>query len=168
LACAREYQKITYEYPLAAARAFATLPASNTGFKFVYVSGEGATTSPGLLTPHFGLIKGRAEAALLSLSKDPQFHNLRPFSLRPAGIDVTFHPEVHEWMPKKEGMEKLVNSTLLPILRHTWSGMISPTEDLARVLTALASGDGAPLEGTGLEGDGRIISNVGMRRLAGI
>ena len=76
----REYQKITYDYPLAAARAFTALPESGVPFKFVYVSGEGATTSPGIFTPHFGLVKGRVETALFVLSKDTQFHNLRPFS----------------------------------------------------------------------------------------
>jgi hypothetical protein len=88
--------------------------------------------------------------------------------LRPAGIDTAFHSEIHDWMPKRKGMEKLVDSRLLPILRYTWGGMISPTKDLARVLTELASGDGAPLEGKGVEGEGRTINNVGMRRLAGI
>ncbi|OBT42491.1 hypothetical protein VE00_07924 [Pseudogymnoascus sp. WSF 3629] len=163
-----EYQKITYDYPLAAARAFATLPEPGIPFKFVYVSGEGATTSPGIFTAHFGLIKGRAEAALLALSKDPQFRNLRPFSLRPAGIDTAFHPEIRDWIPQRNGMEMLVQTGLLPILRYTWGGMISPTRDLARILTELASSDGAALEGKGIEGEGRIINNVGMRRLAGI
>ena len=161
----REYQKITYDYPLAAARAFTTLPESGIPFNFVYVSGEGATTSPGILTPHFGLIKGRAEAALLTLSKDPQFHNLRPFSLRPAGIDTTFHPEIHDWIPKRKGIEKLVQSVLFPILRYTLGGMMSPSKDLATVLTELASSDGAALEGKGIEGEGRTIN---MRRLARI
>jgi hypothetical protein len=46
--------------------------------------------------------------------------------------------------------------------------MISPTKDLARVLTELAMGDGAPLQGKGVDGEGRTIANVGMRRLAGL
>lgn len=163
----REYQKITYDYPLAAARAF-TIPDSANPFKFVYVSGEGATTSPGIFTAHFGVIKGRTEAALLALSKDPQFKNLRPFSLRPGGVDPANHPEIHGWIPEKTGIVKVMDGTLLPVLRNTWAGLISPTKDLARVLTDLASGNGAALEGRGIEGEGRTITNVGMRRLAGI
>lgn len=65
-------------------------------------------------------------------------------------------------------MEKLVDSGLLPILRYTWGSMISPTKDLASVLTGLASSDGAALEGKGVEGEGRTINNIGMRRLAAI
>ena len=61
-------------------------------FKFVYVSGEGATTSPGIFTAHFGLIKGRTEAALLTLSKDSSYANLRVFSLRPGGVDPYVPP----------------------------------------------------------------------------
>jgi hypothetical protein len=56
----------------------------------------------------------------------------------------------------------------LPPLRAVAKGMISPTKDLSRVLTDLAMGNGEPLEGKGIDGEGRTISNVGMRRLAGI
>jgi hypothetical protein len=38
----KEYEKITVDFPLAAAKAFATL---SNRFKFVYVSGEGVSTS---------------------------------------------------------------------------------------------------------------------------
>lgn len=164
----REYQKVTYDYPLAAARAFTTIPELPGPFKFVYVSGEGATTSPAMFTAYFGRIKGCAEAALLTLSKEPQCKNLRPFSLRPGGVDPTFHAEIHAWISERKGLQKLLERTLLPALRHTYTGMVSPSKDLARVLTRLASGDGAPLEGKGISGEGRTINNVGMRRLAGI
>lgn len=164
----REYQKITYDYPLAAAKAFTSLTDPPKPFKFVYVSGEGATTTPGIFTAHFGLIKGRAEAALLALSKEKGFSNLKPYSLRPGGVDATYHPEIHNWIPEKKGMLKVVDTVLMPAIRVAGKGMISPTKDLARVLTDLASGDGEPLEGRGVDGEGRTISNMGMRRLAGI
>jgi hypothetical protein len=164
----REYQKITFDYPLAAAKAFTTLSDPPKPFKFVYVSGEGATTSPGIFTAHFGLIKGRTEAALLALSKEPTYANLRPFSLRPGGVDPTFHLEVHAWIPPRKGLLKLADKTLLPVLRGMGPSMLSPTKDLSRVLTDLAMGNGEPLEGKGVEGEGRTVSNVGIRRLAGI
>lgn len=164
----REYQKITYDYPLAAAKAFTSLPDPPKPFKFVYVSGEGATTSPGIFTAHFGLIKGRTEAALLALSKESSYANLRPYSLRPGGVDPTFHPEVHNWIPQRKGLQKLAEKALLPVLRGLGPGMLSPTKDLSRVLTDLAMGSGEPLEGNGVEGEGRTISNARMRRLAGI
>lgn len=162
-----EYQKITYDYPLVAARAFTTLPDPPKPFKFIYVSGEGATTSPGLFTAYFGLIKGRTEAALLALSKDSAYSNLKPFSLRPGGVDPTFHKEIHPWVPQRSGLLK-ASEVLLPVFRTVISGMISPTRELGKVLTELAMGDGEPLAGNGVEGEGRTITNVGMRRLAGI
>jgi hypothetical protein len=164
----REYQNITYDWPLAAARAFTRIPGHPTPFKFVYISGEGATTSPGTFTQHFGVIKGRAEAALLALAKDPECKNLRPYSLRPGGVDATHHPEIHEFMPQRGGFQKAMEGSLLGALRLVMKSMISPTKELGRVATDIASGDGEPFQGKGLEDEGRILNNVAIRRLAGI
>ena len=121
-----------------------------------------------MFTPHFGFIKGRMEAALLALSKESSYANLRPYSLRPGGVDTAYHPEVLQWRPGRQGLTKLTEKGLLPILRVAMPGMVSPTKELSKVLTDLAMGSGEPLEGKGVEGEGRTISNVGMRRLAGI
>jgi hypothetical protein len=161
----RKYTEITYDYPLAAAQAFSTLAAP---FKFVYVSGEGATTSPGLMTPMFGRIKGRAEAALLALPMDKHYAGLKPYALRPGGVDPKFHPEIHPWIPQAIGLSRRAADVVLPLLRVTYKGMVSPTRELATVLTSLAMGDGEPLpQGKGVI-DGRTVDNKGMRRLAGI
>lgn len=156
-----DYIKITYDYPLAAAKAFSTL-SPDSPFTFVYVSGEGTTTTPGMFTPFFGKIKGQAEAALLALHKSNP--NFRPYSLRPAGIDFVAHPEIHPFMPK----QPMAYSMLLPVMRKTWSNMVSPTRDLGKVLTELALSQGDKLEGKGIEGEGRTIANIGFRRIAGI
>ena len=165
----REYEKITIDYPLSFARAI-TKDHAPKPFNFVYVSGEGATTTPGHLTAFFGIIKGRAEAALLDLSKEKEYANLRPFSLRPAGVDPTLHKEVHDFLPQRKGIMRFVSmqGVLGSVIRGVAPSMVSPTKDLARVLTDLAMGDGAKLEGKGVDGEGRTISNVGMRRLAGL
>ena len=161
---AREYIKITYDYPLAAARAFTTL---SSPFKFVYVSGEGATTTPGMLTPLFGVTKGRAEASLLQISKENP--RICPYSLRPGMVDPIHHPEIHGFIPKqKSAVKRAALTTLGPAIRWGIKGMVSPTRDLGRVLTDLAAGDGGPLVGEGIEGDGRTVTNKGFRRLAGI
>ncbi|TAQ83644.1 hypothetical protein B7494_g8031 [Chlorociboria aeruginascens] len=160
-----EYEKITYEYPLAAAQAFTALSAPKP-FKFVYVSGEGATPNPGYLTAHFGVVKGRAEAALLELGK--QKDNLKVFSVRPAGVDPSAHEEIWGFLPNKTGMAGMAEKVLLPVLRKTMPGMISPTKELARVLTDLAMGDGEALKGVGIEGEGRTVRNAGLRRIAGL
>jgi hypothetical protein len=150
---------------MAAARALSTL---SSPFKFVYVSGEGATTTPGFTTAQFGVVKGRTEAALLALSKEPEYLGFKPYSLRPGGVDASQHKEIHEFVPKKKGMAKIAEAALMPAITRLYSSLHSPTKDLGRVLTELAMGDGTPLEGTGVLGEGRTISNVGMRRLAGL
>ncbi|RDW72802.1 hypothetical protein BP6252_06709 [Coleophoma cylindrospora] len=163
-----EYVKITHDYPLAAARAFTSLPDPPKPFKFVYVSGEGATTSPGMFTQYFGRIKGRAEAALLALSKDSSYTNLRVFSVRPGGVDPTSHPEILSYIPQRQGALKVADKVLLPILHVVGPGILTPTKDLGRVLTDLAMGNGEALDGKGVEDEGRTLSNAGLRRLAGL
>lgn len=163
-----EYRKIQYEWPLAAAKAFATL-SSPQPFKFVYVSGEGATTKPGLFSVEYGIEKGKSEAALLALSKDPAYANLKPFSPRLGVVDYTAHPEIHDFVPKKwkQGMMAVLGTKIvLPALRPTWKGMVSPTRELGKVLTDLAMGDGEPLIGEGYEGEGRTIPNSVLRKHA--
>ncbi len=130
------------------------------------ITGEGATTKPGMLTPMFGKVKGEAEAALIELSKTTP--SLKPFSLRPGGVDPAFQPEIHPFIPKLPPWKQRIYGVLAPIVRGVYSNGISPTKDLGRVLTELAMGDGKPLEGKGISGEGRTIANIGMRRLAGL
>ena len=129
--------------------------------------GEGATTEPGMFTPMFGKVKGEAEKALLELSKTTP--SLKPYSLRPGGVDPTYHPEIQPFIPRKRSfMFKTAQVILMPVLRATATNMVSPTKELGQVLVNLAMGDGMPLQGKGVLGEGRTISNVGMRRLAGL
>ena len=155
--------KITYDYPLAAAKAFSSL---SSPFKFVYTSGEGTTTTPSYLTPYFGVIKGRAEAALLELHKaDP---NLLPFSVRPGFVDPSSHPEIHPFLPQDKPFVQKLGYALGPVIRTFLQGSVSPTADLGRVMVELAMGNGEKLEGKGIEAEGRTVSNKGFRRLAGL
>lgn len=158
---------ITHTYPLSFARALSQ-SISSKPVNFVYVSGEGATTTPSFLTSRFGVVKGKAESDLLALSKDPSFSNLRPYSVRPAGVDKSNNPEIENFAPKKTGIEGILVSTLLPVLQATMPSMLSPTKDLGRFLTELASGDGSPKEGAGVDGEGRTINNAAFRRFAGL
>ena len=160
-----DYIKITKTYTLEAAKAFSGL---SENFKFVYVSGEGATLTPGLFTPLFGRVKGETEAALLEMGKS--IPSLKVLSVRPGGVYPYAQPEVLKAIAAKRTSIrfKVVDRVILPILRACYANMVSPTKDLGRVLTDLAMGNGEPLEGKGVEGQGRIVTNVGMRRLAGI
>ena len=129
--------------------------------------GEGATTKPGIFTPMFGKVKGEAEAALLELSK--AIPSLRVLSARPAGVDPDLQPEIQPFIPKPQGfVYKVIAPALRPVMRKAWTDMVSPTKELGQVLVDLAMGDGNSLEGKGISGEGRTISNVALRRIAGI
>ncbi|KAF4624875.1 hypothetical protein G7Y89_g13295 [Cudoniella acicularis] len=132
------------------------------------ISTSTTTTTPSRFTSLFGIVKGRTEADLLSLSKDPSFKNLRPFSVRPGGVDASEHKEIHGFYKERTGLMKVVEATVMPLLRRVGRGMVSPTRELGAFLTGLAMGDGKPLEGRGVEGEGRTVANVGFRRLAGV
>ncbi|KAF9889743.1 hypothetical protein FE257_007049 [Aspergillus nanangensis] len=163
----REYVKITLDYPLAAAEAFSTLSDS---FNFVYVSGEGATQSPGRFTPIFGRVKGECETSLIALAK--RYPSLKPYSVRPGYVDPQNDPNVLKHIlqrPDQQVMlKKTVRGVLAPVFRAAYAKGVSPTEHLGRFLTGLATGDGKPMEGEGVSGGGWILSNVAFRRLAGL
>jgi len=155
-----EYMKITYDYTIAAAKAFSTL---SNPFKFVYVSGEGADPTERSFTL-FGKIKGRTEKDLYALSTSTP--SLRAFAVRPAMID----PEgEHLKLTPRTGLEIFFQTALSPVFRYVGKSFVIGTRPLARVLTGLAMGDGAAVPGgTGVEADGRTLRNTAVRRLAGL
>ena len=111
-------------------------------------------------------MKGRAEVALLKLHEDkPDF---RPFSVRPAMVDPSAHPEIRPFIPKLPIWKSTISAGLVPVLNNVWKNGVSPTADLGRYLTELAMGDGEILKGDGIEDDGRTVNNRAFRRLAGI
>lgn len=83
-------------------------------------------------------------------------------------MDASQHKEIHGYVPKFTAFEKVMSLTLLPAVKVAAPSMFSPTKELGRVLTELAMGDGEPLSGAGVEGEGRTVTNAGMRRLAGL
>ncbi|PGH16310.1 hypothetical protein AJ79_01852 [Helicocarpus griseus UAMH5409] len=157
-----DYITITKDYPLSAAKAFSNL-ADN--FKFVYISGTGATTKPSMFTQLFSVVKGECEQALLDMFKqNPAF---KPYSMRPAFIDTVSDPAVravtaHRQVP----LAHRVAGTLGPLFRTLTPGLVSPTQDIGRVAIALAMGDGRRLEGSGIADEGRILENLAIRRIA--
>ena len=172
---AKTYIKITKDYPIAAAKAFSAL--TDEKLKFVYVSGEGATYTPGRFTQIFARVKGEAELALVDLSKQtPYSKTLRVYNARPGGVDGTSQPEV--WRPvwaKYGAFKRFYMSILLPPMRMFYKNMMSPTPQLGQALVELAMGDGEKLEGRGVEdvgkgveGEGRLVRNIGLRRMGGL
>jgi len=158
-----KYEEITVTYPLAAAKAFQTL---SDPFKFIYVSGAGATTTPSFLTPLFGRIKGIAENALLALHTSNS--SFLPISVRAAAVDPTYHAEIHPFIPGRKGWALKAADSLLPVLRAVYKPIICPTRELGVVLVDLAAGNGEPLSGSGVSGEGRTIENEVIRRLGGL
>ncbi|KAH6422592.1 hypothetical protein HBI14_080620 [Parastagonospora nodorum] len=156
-----EYFKITHDYPLAAAEAFSTLDPSSP-FTFVYVSGEGATHTPGMFTSLFARVKGLTEVALSDMIKENA--NLKVFNVRLGGVDWKNHPEIHPFIPK----QAMWKSALLPPLSVVYKSMMMPTQPMGRVLRELAASKGEPLLGSGIEMDGGVITNAALRRLAGL
>jgi hypothetical protein len=79
-------------------------------------------------------------------------------------VDPRAHPEIREFLPALSTSMKVTLSAVNVLA----PSMMSPTKDLGRVLVNLAMGEGGPVDGPGVDGDGRTVSNVAMRRIAGL
>jgi hypothetical protein len=170
------YTKITKEYSTAAAKAFATLSDGSDGrqFKFIYVSGEGATLHPRPWTPIFGRVKGETERTLLEISKTAEFSPLLAvYSVRPGAVDGKHQPWI--WKPifanKRSAFQRFYFPPIMAIIRWGVAGeaMHSPTEELGRVLVNLAIGEKSDAfeVGPGVDagGEGRTLGNKKLRML---
>jgi hypothetical protein len=154
-----EYTKITVDYPVAAAKAFAEL---GDQMNFVYMSGEGASSEEKSMQM-FGRIKGRAENTILALSKEHP--SLNVYNIRPGAIN----PQGNYLAERKTTVHDRASTWIGGILGIVWKGMVIPTEQLARVCIDLATGDGKPIAaGQGVESDGRLLRNTALRRLSGM
>ncbi|KAL0944924.1 nucleoside-diphosphate-sugar epimerase [Colletotrichum truncatum] len=167
-----EYVKITKDYTLAAAKAFATLPPDNEPFRFVFVSGEGATQTPGRFSAIFARVKGETETLLSELrGSNPR---LQTESIRPAFVDCVNHPAIKPYIPNPGMLYNAANVTMGPVVRKLVPSFVSPTEVLGKFMTEMAMGkhdSGLASGGQGiitLTGGLRIVENVGFRRLAGL
>jgi hypothetical protein len=131
-------------------------------FTFLHVSGEGATQSPGIFTALFARVKGEVEVELLDLGK--QNAMLRVYNVRPGGVDWTKHPAIHPYIPPQEMYKKM----LIPPMNLFYKAMMTPTKEMGKVMTELAMSRGEPLQGTGIGMEGRLVSNIAIRRMAGL
>jgi hypothetical protein len=129
-----------------------------------------ATQSPSPFTPLFGSVKGECESSLISLAK--KYPSLKAYSVRPGYVDPENDAQVLKHIMQRPDQQTLVKrvfrGVLAPPMRAFFANYVSPTEHLGRFLTDLASGDGRPLGGKGVTGDGWIISNSAFRRMVGI
>ncbi len=137
----------------------------------MYVSGEGATFTPGRFTPLFGRVKGETELALAEMQKSNPA-SLRVTSVRPGGVDWTAHEELKPFLPDLGTFRNVAAGILFPIGRYAARERWTPTEPLGRFLTGMAMGmwDGA-LDGEGVErlpGGSAVVGNRGFRRMMGL
>ncbi|OCT46505.1 nucleoside-diphosphate-sugar epimerase [Cladophialophora carrionii] len=187
-----EYVTITRDYAVEAAKAFSTLRAATAAaaaaadageasetasetFKFVYVSGEGATLHPRPWTPIYGRVKGETERALLDLSKTAQYSPLLSvYSVRPAAVDGANQPWIWDQVlhTKRTAFQRFYLKGLMHPIRWGWAGgeaTHSPTEALGRVLVDMAVSEqrGAFDVGVGVdaESEGRTLGNKRLRML---
>ncbi|GAA5960026.1 hypothetical protein JCM21900_004026 [Sporobolomyces salmonicolor] len=160
-----DYSVITYDYALAAAKAFSTLPKSNDKkLVFAYLSGAGTDQREGKAWQMFGRVKGRAEKdlALLPTSGYP---SLAVYNFRPGGI-VPIHP-----VPEAPALYR--SPILLGLIKGL--GLLSAkwtvrTDELAKGLIEVcmkgASGEVPGWAGKGKVGNDGVFDNLEIKRLA--
>ncbi|EAQ88465.1 hypothetical protein CHGG_05084 [Chaetomium globosum CBS 148.51] len=123
-----------------AAEAFQSLPSkagTKEPFHFVYVSGDGATFTPGRLTPIFGRVKGEAELALAEMQKSNP-SSLRASTVRPSFVDWTGHEEIKPFLPEIGMLKSAAGSILSPMMKYVGKSRWSPTAPLGKFLTGMA------------------------------
>jgi uncharacterized protein YbjT (DUF2867 family) len=124
-----DYERITYDYTLAAARPLARL---NPELTFVYVSGQGTDSSEQGRT-RWARVKGRTENALLALP-------FRAYAFRPGYIQP-----LHGVRSKTRlySAAYRVIAPVYPVLKRLLPGSVTTTEQVGRAMLAVAR-SGAP------------------------
>ncbi|KAK1758860.1 hypothetical protein QBC47DRAFT_419997 [Echria macrotheca] len=172
-----EYVEITKTYALNAATAFQSLDETKKQpFNFIFISGHGATFTPGRLTPLFGRVKGETELALAEMRRRNPL--LRASTARPCAIDWTRHEAIWPFMPRQEGYKAgLMGRGILAAIRVGYKSLSAPTEELGRFVTDMALGRYEGEEGVQvakkagvevLEGGFQVVDNASFRKLSGL
>jgi uncharacterized protein YbjT (DUF2867 family) len=119
-----EYERITHDYTLAAARPLARL---NPELTFVYVSGQG-TDSSEQGRSRWARVKGRTENALLALP-------FCAYAFRPGYIQP-----LHGVRSRGRVLTALyrAGTPLYPLLKRVFPGGVTTTEQLGRAMIAVA------------------------------
>jgi uncharacterized protein YbjT (DUF2867 family) len=125
-----QYQRVTYDFTMAAARTLARL---NPGMTFIYVSGAGTDSTERGRTM-WARVKGKTENALLRLPFKAAY------MFRPAVIQP-----LHGITSKTKAYRVLyaVTRPLLPLLKALFPGYVTTTEQVGRAMIKAAR-QGAP------------------------
>lgn len=124
------YTRVSYDYPMAAARLFAQVSPQVT---FVYVSGQG-TDSSGRGRVMWARVKGRAENAILDLLPNG-------FAARPGFIQPTYGA-VSKTLWYRFGYA--VTRPLFPVLRRLLPNQVTTTDGIGRAMLRVAR-QGSPV-----------------------
>ncbi|BGO90847.1 hypothetical protein NBRC10512_003343 [Rhodotorula toruloides] len=161
------YRRITVEYPLAAAKAFAGLKKEREGegkFVFAYLSGMGADQREGKARAMFGRIKGDAERQLAQLPSQG-YPSLATYSFRPAGI-LSSDPDSNASLAYNRPFLQSAFRTLGRVFPSIVTD--SPVLAQAMIEAALRGGSGSieGWEGKGKVGNEGVFENADIKRLA--
>ena len=141
----REYRRITYGIPLAAAQ---TLSRLNPHMTFVYVSGAGADSS-GRSRMRWARVKGQTENALLRV-RFKAAYMFRPGTIQPLHGSRARTPW-YRWM-------YTILGPVIPVLRKVFPNSILTTEQIGRAMI-VAAALGAPKS---------VLESRDIRALSGI
>ncbi|KAL2214431.1 hypothetical protein CC79DRAFT_1392288 [Sarocladium strictum] len=163
-----EYRKVTRDFTVEAAKAFAKMGTEAEPFRFVYITGEGATQTPGMFTTLYGKVKGETEAMLTEFAKEQP--GIMVLAARVGGVDGAGHAEVKKYGPQRIFMHRAFEATMMGPMKMFYSKMHTPTAKLGDACTKLALGK---LDDK-IEGDDAIqlgarswaLRNWGLMRLA--
>jgi hypothetical protein len=112
----------------------------------------------------FGKIKGRCEKDLLALPEsDPSYGALHVYNVRSGWMDPPEHHRSRPFLRKY-----VTDGTLGPIFRVLVPSAVTPTGELSKVMLDLAIGDGKPLQGPGIEANGRTVRSSAIRRIGAL
>lgn len=165
-----DYVRITKDYTMAAAESFQSLGAKDKPFRFVYVSGEGATQQPGRFSAIFARVKGETEQSLADLTAASE-GRLQADSVRPAFVDASQHDTIRPYIPKPGLLYKASIAVLGPVVRGAMAGSHSPTPMLGSFLTQMAMGtQDSKLQASGALrlGSSWVVPNVAIRKAMGL
>ncbi|UKZ84314.1 uncharacterized protein TrAFT101_000227 [Trichoderma asperellum] len=133
-----EFIKITKDYTIAGAEAFSKLAPNDDPFRFVFVSGQGSTQTPGRFSNLYGRTKGETEIALSEMrSASPR---LLADAVGPGFVDGKGHAAIQPYLQQQGFL--IDNSKMLlrrPIeVAAKW--LHCPTEPMGRFLVGMALG----------------------------
>lgn len=135
---ASEYERLTYDLTMAAARA---LKLANPAMTFIYVSGEG-TDSSEQGRVHWAKIKGKTENALLEMF--PNAYMFRPGAIEPVHGETSkttsyrwfyrlakpLFPLMHRFVPNSITTTERVGQAMLDVAKHGAAKKILTTKDI--------------------------------------